>query len=341
MNEANRLKLGGFLLISIVLLILGFVSVGVGKLFEPRFQAMTVLNTSVEGLAVGSPVKYLGLPVGKITGMAMRRTDGYIAVYFEILPSMLEREGASSGSDAGDMDFASVMHQKNLSCFVNAAGIMGGAYLELSSSESLPSALPYLNVRPPDGVTYIPSRPSHIGNAIQNISRMLEGLSQINFIQFADKLDETIDSLGEILNRKEFQNTLTNIDQICASLQISSKRLEVALSSENVDKINHSIANLDAGLASLRKLSDDPEAMEAVKNLNAFLKDAVEALEEARTAGTKVGEDAAALRRRFEMTLTRLDNSLQTLQEFTRNVSADPNQFVRGRQEPPLPESAK
>ena len=36
MNEANRLKLGGFLLISIALLVIGFISVGVGKLFEPR-----------------------------------------------------------------------------------------------------------------------------------------------------------------------------------------------------------------------------------------------------------------------------------------------------------------
>ena len=72
MNEANRLKLGGFLLISIALLVIGFISVGVGKLFEPRYRAMTVLNTSVEGLAVGSPVKYLGLPVGKITAMTRR-----------------------------------------------------------------------------------------------------------------------------------------------------------------------------------------------------------------------------------------------------------------------------
>ena len=116
MNEANRLKLGGFLLISIALLVIGFISVGVGKLFEPRYRAMTVLNTSVEGLAVGSPVKYLGLPVGKITAMTMRQKDGYIAVYFDIFPSAVEQDDDLAGDYApGGTNFATVMRKKNMS----------------------------------------------------------------------------------------------------------------------------------------------------------------------------------------------------------------------------------
>ena len=70
MNEANKFKLGAFLLIAITLLIVGFLSAGIMQIFAPKYRAMTVLNTSVEGLAVGSPVKYLGMPVGKITGIA-------------------------------------------------------------------------------------------------------------------------------------------------------------------------------------------------------------------------------------------------------------------------------
>ena len=121
MNEANRLKLGGFLLISITLLIIGFVSIGITKLFEPRYRAMTVLNTSVEGLAVGSPVKYLGLPVGKITAMTMRQKDGYIAVYFDIFPSTVEQDEDLPPGTVGT-NFATVMQQKNLSCFIASGG---------------------------------------------------------------------------------------------------------------------------------------------------------------------------------------------------------------------------
>lgn len=335
MNEANRLKLGGFLLISIALLIIGFVSVGVVKIFEPRYKAMTVLNTSVEGLAVGSPVKYLGLPIGKITAMTMRRKDGYIAVYFDILPSAVEQDSAVA-DDSDDMNFSSVMRKKNLSCFINAAGIMGGAYLELSFNDSLPPAMPHLDVRPPDGVTYVPSRPSHIGNAIQNISRMLDELSKVNFIQLGDKLNDTLDNMSELLGKSQLKETLDNVNRICSNLEISSHRLETAMSEENVRKINDIITNLDAGILSLRKFSSSAEADQLLKNLNVFLCDAVAAIKDVRAAGAQVGSDADALRLRLEMTLTRLDNSLKQLQEFSQDVANDPNQFIRGRQEKPI-----
>ena len=341
MNEANRLKLGGFLLITITLLIVSFVLVGLGKIFEPRYKAMTVLNTSVEGLAVGSPVKYLGLPVGKITAMAMRRKDGYIAVYFDILPSAVEQDSAFS-DDSDNMNFSSVMRKKNLSCFINAAGIMGGAYLELSFNDSLPPAMPHLDVQPPDGVSYVPSRPSHIGNAIQNISRMLDELSKVNFIQLSDKLNETLDNMSELLSKSQLKETLDNINRISTDLETSSHRLETTLSEENVRKINDIITNLDGGIVSLRKFGSSPEADQLLKNFTVFLGDAVAAIKDVRAAGAQVGDDAAALRLRLEMTLTRLDNSLKQLQEFTQNVANDPNQFVRGRQEEPVqPSSAK
>ncbi|WP_294507779.1 MlaD family protein [uncultured Victivallis sp.] len=335
MNEANRLKLGGFLLISITLLIIGFVSIGITKLFEPRYRAMTVLNTSVEGLAVGSPVKYLGLPVGKITAMTMRQKDGYIAVYFDIFPSTVEQDEDLPPGTVGT-NFATVMQQKNLSCFINAAGIMGGAYLELSISDSLPPAVPHLDVPAEDGIIYIPSRPSHIGNAIQNISRMLDELGKVNFIQLADKLNETLDNTSELLEKGQLQNTFDSINRICANLETTSRRLQTALSEENVRKIDRAITNLDESIISLREFGNAPELHQLLTNLNAFLTDASDAIKKAEAGSAALGEEAADLKLRMEMTLTRIDNTLKQLQEFTQSLSNDPNQFVRGRQEKPV-----
>ena len=143
MNEANKFKLGAFLLIAVTLLIVGFLSAGIMQIFAPKYRAMTVLNTSVEGLAVGSPVKYLGMPVGRITGMAMRESDGFIAVYFEIFPSAVEAGEPDSDGDGYDaLNASALMRSKNMMCFINAAGIMGGSYLELSSFRSTTPASP-------------------------------------------------------------------------------------------------------------------------------------------------------------------------------------------------------
>ena len=84
MNEANKVKLGAFLLISITLLITAFLAAGISQIFSPKFHAVTILNTSVEGLAVGSPVKYLGMPIGKIT--RIDNAPGDISLFAEIEP---------------------------------------------------------------------------------------------------------------------------------------------------------------------------------------------------------------------------------------------------------------
>ena len=271
MNEANKFKLGAFLLIAVTLLIVGFLSAGIMQIFAPKYRAMTVLNTSVEGLAVGSPVKYLGMPVGRITGMAMRESDGFIAVYFEIFPSAVEAGEPDSDGDGYDaLNASALMRSKNMMCFINAAGIMGGSYLELSINDSSQPSTPHLDITPPPDVSYIPSRPSHIGNAIQNISRMLDELEKVNFIQLADKLNETLDNMSGLLNQSELRNTLKSINTICNNLENSISRLQTVLSDSNVAKLNRSIDNLDAGIQEFRSSLNGKTLSETMANFDNF-----------------------------------------------------------------------
>ena len=328
MNEANKFKLGAFLLIAITLLIVGFLSAGIMQIFAPKYRAMTVLNTSVEGLAVGSPVKYLGMPVGKITG---------IAVYFEIFPSAVEAgDPDGDGSDYDALNISAIMRNKNMMCFINAAGIMGGSYLELSINDSSQPSTPHLDITPPPDVSYIPSRPSHIGNAIQNISRMLDELEKVNFIQLADKLNETLDNMSGLLNQSELRNTLKSINTICNNLENSISRLQVVLSDSNVAKLNRSIDNLDAGIQEFRSSLNGKTLSETLANFDGFLTEARAAIADARTGSRELGAQAGEVRLRLEMSLTRLDNMLKQLSTLAENLSADPNQFIRGRQETPV-----
>lgn len=337
MNEANKFKLGAFLLIAITLLIVGFLSAGIMQIFAPKYRAMTVLNTSVEGLAIGSPVKYLGMPVGKITGMAMRESDGNIAVYFEIFPSAVEAgDPDGDGPDFDALDVSTIMRNKNMMCFINAAGIMGGSYLELSINDSSQPSTPHLDITPPPDVSYIPSRPSHIGNAIQNISRMLDELEKVNFIQLADKLNETLDNMSGLLNQSELRNTLKSINTICNNLENSISRLQVVLSDSNVAKLNRSIDNLDAGIQEFRSTLNGRALSETLANFDGFLTEARAAIADARIGCRALGDQAGEARLRLEMSLTRLDNMLKQFSTLAENLSADPNQFVRGRQETPV-----
>ena len=336
MQEANRVKLGAFLLISVSLIVAGFLAVGILRLFAPRHRAMTVLNTSVEGLSVGSPVKYLGMPVGKVTGMTMRESDGCIAVYFDIFPSAVENDDSDSipGFNSLGKNLSNIMTRRNLMCFINAAGLMGGSYLELAIDDASQPAVPPLDITPPRGVTYIPSRPSHIGNAIQNVSRVLEDLGKVNVLQLADKLNTTLDDINTLLTQSEMSDTLRKLHTISGNLETFTANMNEAVSQENVRRLNQSFAALETGLANLEELTGTKMLADTIGQLNGFLTEARAALRTAEDGGRVFGSNAEILKQRFEMSLTRLDNTLKQLTQLMEQFAADPNQLVRGRREP-------
>ncbi len=329
MNSPNKIKLGAFIILSATLLIGGFLATGINRIFAPKVKAMTVLDTSVEGLSVGSQVKYLGLPVGKVTRVAMRKSDGYIAVYFDLSPSALDQAGSAS-STVNAANLAETLTKNNPSCFVNASGLMGGTFLELTLGGRTPPQLP--NMGPlPENVFYIQSRPSHIGNAIQNISRLLDDLSNVNFVLLSDKLDQALDSANELFSRGDLSAMLKHMNAISRDLEHSVTNLRMALSEENIQKFNKSISSIERSTTGLGEVVN-PEALGALfANVNSFLDDSRKFLDKSGKAGEKLGAEALDLRQRLEESLTRLDNTTRQLERFIGNIEDNPNQFVVGR----------
>lgn len=334
MNKANKVKLGAFVLLSMILIISGFIAAGITQIFAPKIKAVTVLNTSVEGLAAGSPVKYLGLPVGKVTRIAMRENDGYIAVYFDLSPSAMDSQSTGKVSlSASTSTLAEVLAKQNPSCFVNAAGIMGGSYLELTLGSQDPPALPHLQNVPTEDYLYIKSRPSHIGNAIQNVSMVLEEIGKVNLVQLTDKLNLALDHVSEVFSSGELNQTLTYLHNISRDLNMSMKNINFILSTENIDRLNRAIANVDSTASNFRELTEREDVKDLLKNTNAFLADSRAFLGKLDRAGGELSAEGRELRSRLEKSLVRLDNGSRRLARFLDQFEDDPDQFVRGRRE--------
>ena len=334
MEKANKVKLGAFILVSGILLIGGFLAVGLLRIFEPKVHAITVLNTSVEGLSTGSPVKYLGLPVGRVTRIAMRENDGYIAVYFNITTSAMDNLPAGTqrlkGSAANP---AEVLKKHNPSCFINAAGLMGGSYLELTLGEQEPPALPHVDKLPPH-LLYIQARPSHIGNAIQNISRIIEELSKINLVKKADKLDQTLDSLNELLQQGNLAETLKQLNSVSRDLEFSVRNMRNALSDQNLDKINRAIVNIENSTSNIMRTTSQEELGETMRNLNVFLQDARVFLKTAGELTGKLNSSVDPVGAQFAETLTRLNNLAIQLNALAERLEDNPDQLLRGNRAP-------
>jgi ABC-type transporter Mla subunit MlaD len=337
MNNANKVKLGAFILASAALIVGCFFAIGVMQIFEPKFQAMTVLNTSVEGLSVGSPVKYMGVPVGRITRIAMRDSDGYIDVYFNIFPSSIDMiQNDQTIHASGSYKLTNVMRRKKLSCFLNASGIMGGSFLELGVSDKIEYALPNLEVSPPEDVFYIKSRTSHVSNVIQNISQTLEQLTKVNFVMLADKLNNTLDNANTIFNKAEVGDTLKRFNRISKDVEYSAKNLRIAFSEEQVKKMLKTIDYLEDGTRKLHKALPPEKLKELSDSLSAFLKEAREFLDKTDKSREAITGDFNQLKIRLIQSLVKVDRILKEFSVFINNLEEDPNQLIRGRMDKPI-----
>ena len=62
MIEANKFRLGLFVIIGSVLFFIVLFVFGLSDIFVRKGKFVSLFNESVQGVAVGSPVKYKGVP---------------------------------------------------------------------------------------------------------------------------------------------------------------------------------------------------------------------------------------------------------------------------------------
>ena len=86
MIEVNKFKIGVFAVSGIVVLLGAVLIFGGNDIFKDEVKLVTVYNESVQGLEKGSQVKFRGVPVGKVTEIAILQNDSKIRIKMQIDP---------------------------------------------------------------------------------------------------------------------------------------------------------------------------------------------------------------------------------------------------------------
>src|SRR5262249_37717843 len=87
---------GAFVVVAVVLVVVAAGFWGSGRLFERKYRYVCYFPGSVNGLTVGAPVKYRGVPVGRVDDMLIPYeggTDLRVAVVIDLLTRQIRRRG--------------------------------------------------------------------------------------------------------------------------------------------------------------------------------------------------------------------------------------------------------
>jgi hypothetical protein len=345
--KANFFKIGLFTIGATVALVFLLVLLGAGKLFQSKIVMETYFNESVQGLDVGSKVKYRGVIVGEVKSIGFTYTRyqqdkpmsdrlRYVMVEATILPRLI---GGRSGGDVTRPETAKAEVDKGLRVRLAPQGITGTNYLEIDYVD--PRTNPLLQIDWTPDNFYIPSAQSTVTQFVAGASEIVERLRKLDLegtlvnlnrlLVTANNRVEAVDagkiskSTERVLGKLETKLDQLPMDKIgsdsaalLAELRVSNQRLAAILDDPAWKRLP---GDADAAAVQLKKLLDDPNLTRALAHLQSTL----------ARLDRLTGGGEPDLRR----TLENLRQITDNLRELTENAKEYPSQLILGA--PPAP----
>jgi paraquat-inducible protein B len=89
-KQANRMMIGGFVVLAVIIMAASLVVFGSGKFFQKTNKYVLYFDESIKGLNVGAPVLFKGVQVGSVTSITLQadlvKMQTQIPVFIEIEP---------------------------------------------------------------------------------------------------------------------------------------------------------------------------------------------------------------------------------------------------------------
>jgi ABC-type transporter Mla subunit MlaD len=302
--NANYFKIGVFIFSALIIAIIAIVVLSKGQWFKHVFYLETYFDESVQGLAVGSPIKHRGVQLGTVDviefvrdvyGPELSKEDllrygRYVLVrgsVTDVAPHLTaEEEEVTRGG----------MINAGLRVRLASQGITGLVYLEADYLD--PKEYPALDVPWKPRTPYVPSAPSTVsvlGAALQNIARDLEKADIHSVTRDVDRL---VLEMTNSVKEANIHVLSSQTGQVLSEFQGVAQQVRRLLESREFKTI----------------MSDTARTVEGTKDLVVELSQAAKQL--------KIASD------RFPETSSRLERSVRQIDMLLAKKSPDIEQTI-------------
>ncbi len=285
-TATNHWKLGLFVLVAVGAMLGTLFWLGARRFRREAFPAISYFDESVQGLDVGSPVKFRGVTVGTVSDITIGPDHRHVQVTANMYVDALVRLGLRTGAPKSGEEFIA----PNLRVQLASAGITGVRFIQTDFFDPERYPPPRLPFEPP--WNYVPSAPSTLKNVEEAAVEIMNRLPVL--------ADRAKDALADV------KKTLASIDRLAADLAGEDGSFKQALqelrtAAARVDKALDE-AKLGATAASIRDASASvgqaaASVSDAREELQASLRAVGEALESVRTLADSLERDPSMLLR--------------------------------------------
>jgi len=222
-NIGNRYKIGVFVIFSMVLLVISLLCLGILNYFKPKYEFMTIVDSSVQGLEKGAKVKLKGVTIGKVTEIKISDQGEIVLIYMNFTPTAVSVEISDEMSKSVDPQkkFEKLLHegiQAGLRCQLRYEGITGNLYQEITYFDPKKYP-PKPDPVPGDDIPYIPSAPPVLmENLLTKIENILDKINKIDIEKIGTDVDSLLITTNKLLNNDAIEKTLEQIQIVSKDL---------------------------------------------------------------------------------------------------------------------------
>lgn len=312
-HQSHYLRLGIFVLLAVAIATIAIIVLGVGAMFKTYVKMETYFVDSVQGLDVGAPITYRGVPVGKVSRIELATAEygrkhlattapttqdneyagSYILVGMDIDPAVLPEISAHSMRE----EFQN-QAEKGMRVRISAT-LTGPPYLEVDYLD--PENYPPLPISWKPKTIYIPSAPSARARIVSAVERVAIQLEQAHFDEMARHLDELLSNLNKQVNDLNISKISDQTSQLLESAKSATARVDEILKKP---AINSSLENIEAVTKNARETLAGKDG-----NLQAIVTNMRSASEDIRQTTAQL-QDAVA-QKKIQGILTNLDSTTQ------------------------------
>ena len=329
-KQANRMMIGGFVVIAVAILAASLVVFGSGKFFKKTEDFVMYFDGSIKGLNVGAPVLFQGVQIGSVKSIVLKadvkqpRLEKPVVIEIEPDKFQLEegqehRDPEESIPELIDNGLRAVLSMQSF--------ITGQLMVELDFFPNTPVNLKNINKDYVE-IPTIPSTTERLANTLQKLD--LEGMEK--------NLTNTLAGIDRLVNNPDLTASIGELKGVLADARHLVRNLD--------GRVGPVADDLDATLRDARKLVNNLDGRvkpladnvnRTVEDFDKLARDADErlgsltnSLDKTLAGARGVLSPDAPLIVELEITLKEISAAARSIRQLANTLDQQPEALIQG-----------
>jgi paraquat-inducible protein B len=309
----NHWKLGLFVIVGVGLALATLVVLGARRWNDQTVSYLCFFDESVQGLEVGSPVKFRGVSIGRVSAIDVAPDHRHVQVTNELFVEQLGRLDLRFSHGMAGPSAASGLRMQLVQ-----AGITGVKFMLLDYFDGQahpPLILPFKT--PPNTIH---STPSTMKNLEDSVVRTANQMPDI-----AGALLGTVTRFNQLMADVDRQELPANAALTMAEGKITLHELRAEIKALNGGALS---AHAEQSMAALNQtLAGTDRLLARLESDKGLLRSA----ERAANSMNEVARGAQAVGPELEQTLREVRDAARSVRHFVEALQRDPDMLLKGR----------